>query len=109
MTQPNLTILASELAALVPAMALDSSMNNAHLIQGKLEDAYRSIVADRDSWEACCKTQDALSPCGHKEQYAHSDDGGRTIYCYVCQLGRALEQLATLRAANHLHGTPATV
>ena len=43
---PNLTILASELAALVPAMALDSSMNNAHLIQGKLEAAQRELLAE---------------------------------------------------------------
>jgi hypothetical protein len=36
---PNLVILAGELAALVPAMALDSLTNNEHLIRIRLEES----------------------------------------------------------------------
>jgi hypothetical protein len=27
----------------------------------------------------------ADSPCGHSGRYAHTEDGGKHIYCYVCQ------------------------
>lgn len=32
------------------------------------------------------------SPCGHSSEYAHTDDGGKTIHCYVCQLTDATER-----------------
>ena len=32
------------------------------------------------------------SPCGHCETLAHTDDGGKTIHCYVCQLAAATER-----------------
>lgn len=40
------------------------------------------------------------SPCGHSSRYAHTEDGGKHIYCYVCSAERAEKaeaELADLR------------
>lgn len=68
-------------------MAEDATLNNAMLLQRLLEDEYRSLIAERDSWEACVRAMtDGTSPCGHSERYAHTNDGGKTIICTLCAL-----------------------
>ena len=42
--------------------------------------------------------ESAKSPCGHAAQYAYSEDGGKYIYCYVCDLSTRNSQLEQLQA-----------
>jgi hypothetical protein len=41
------------------------------------------LKQENEILEACLKV--GQSPCGHDDTYAYSDNGGKTIFCYVCR------------------------
>lgn len=54
-----------------------------------LEKELASAKLDAEIWENCCKKSEVPSPCGHASEYSHTEDGGKVIRCYVCQLEKA--------------------
>ena len=48
--------------------------------------------------EALKALEKSLSPCGHLSRFCYTEDGGKTIYCYVCQLADLRAKLETAKA-----------
>lgn len=57
---------------------------------------WKKLVANLPRAEELNKFINA--PCGHSSQYCHSEDGGKTIRCYVCQLVEKEKELEQYKA-----------
>jgi hypothetical protein len=72
------------------AKMLETSQRNQ-----QLSARVKELEQERDILKACCEY--TTSPCGHSDQFAHTEDGGKTIRCYVCQINQLTAENAELR------------
>lgn len=54
-----------------------------HLLLDKKE-LQKQLEASQKELEDLKQTR--LAPCGHSDQFSHTEDGGKNFRCYVCQL-----------------------